>query len=113
MPRCFKGRNRERSRRLLRPGFYGARRLHCASLPQSGRGEEARAFLSIVRRNHRPARTIAWVRENVPTRPPSSSSCSSRDCGRLVWTNEEHLGRANRLECVDPVAVASPSRDVG
>ena len=50
----------------LRPGFQGAQRLHCASLAQSGRIEEARAFLSMLRQSHRPPLTIAWVRENVP-----------------------------------------------
>ena len=50
----------------LRPGFQGAQRLHCASLAQAGRIEEARALLSVIRRSHRPALTIAWVRENVP-----------------------------------------------
>ena len=54
----------------LRPGFQGAQRLYCASLAQSGRVEEARAFLSTVRRNHRPPLTIAWVRENVPYQTP-------------------------------------------
>ena len=54
----------------LRPGFQGAQRLHCASLAQSGRIEEARAFLSTVRRNHRPSLTIEWVRENVPYQTP-------------------------------------------
>ena len=55
----------------LRPGFQGALRLHCATLAQSGRIEEARAFLSILRRDHRPQLTIAWVRENVPYQTPS------------------------------------------
>jgi hypothetical protein len=32
---------------------------------------EARAFLSIVRRTHRPALTTAWVRENVPYQTPA------------------------------------------
>lgn len=50
----------------LRPGFQGAQRLHCASLAQSGRVEEACAFLSMIRQSHRPPLTIAWVRENVP-----------------------------------------------
>ena len=54
----------------LRPGFQGALRLHCATLAQSGRIEEARAFLSILRRDHRPQLTIAWVRENVPYQTP-------------------------------------------
>jgi tetratricopeptide (TPR) repeat protein len=54
----------------LRPGFQGAQRLHCASLAQSGRINEAREFLAAVRRNHRPPLTIAWVRENVPYQTP-------------------------------------------
>ena len=54
----------------LRPGFQGAQRLHCATLAHLGRVEEARAFLTIVRRNHRPPLTIAWVRENVPYQTP-------------------------------------------
>jgi TolB-like protein/Flp pilus assembly protein TadD len=54
----------------LRPGFQGAQRLHCASLAQAGRVEEARAFLSVLRRSHRPPLTIAWVRENVPYQTP-------------------------------------------
>ena len=54
----------------LRPGFQGAQRLHAASLAQSGCIGEARAFLSIVRRTHRPPLTIAWARENVPYQTP-------------------------------------------
>ena len=54
----------------LRPGFQGAQRLHCTTLAHLGRVEEARAFLTIVRRNHRPPLTIAWVRENVPYQTP-------------------------------------------
>jgi len=54
----------------LRPGFQGAQRLHCASLAQSGRLQEARAFLSTVRRTHRPPLTIDWVRNNVPYQTP-------------------------------------------
>ena len=50
----------------LRPGFQGAQRLHCSSLAHAGRIEEARAFLSTIRRKHHPPLTIAWVRENVP-----------------------------------------------
>lgn len=50
----------------LRPGFQGAQRLHCSSLAHAGRIEEARAFLSSIRRRHRPPLTIAWVRANVP-----------------------------------------------
>ena len=54
----------------LRPGFQGGQRLHCASLAQSGRVAEARTFLSIIRRTHRPPLTTAWVRENVPYQTP-------------------------------------------
>ena len=54
----------------LRPGFQGAQRLHCATLAQSGRIEDARAFLADLRRSHRPPLTIAWVRENVPYQTP-------------------------------------------
>ena len=50
----------------LRPGFQGAQRLHCSCLAHAGRIEEARAFLSTIRRKHHPPLTIAWVRENVP-----------------------------------------------
>src|SRR5436190_20996839 len=34
----------------LRPGFQGAQRMHCASLAQTGKIEEARKFLDLVRR---------------------------------------------------------------
>jgi TolB-like protein len=54
----------------LRPGFQGAQRLHCASLAQSGRIAEARAFLSAVRKTHRPPLTLDWVRSNVPYQTP-------------------------------------------
>jgi TolB-like protein len=54
----------------LRPGFQGAQRLHCASLAQSGRLEDARAFLSTIRQTHRPPLTIDWVRNNVPYQTP-------------------------------------------
>ena len=49
----------------LRPGFQGAQRLRCASLAQAGRLEEARAFLTMVRREQ-PDLSIDWVRANVP-----------------------------------------------
>jgi len=49
----------------LRPGFQGAQRLHCASLAQAGRLEEARAYLAVVRRDQ-PNLSIEWVRANVP-----------------------------------------------
>ena len=49
----------------LRPGFQGAHRLHCASLAQAGRIEEARAYLATVQRGQ-PQISLAWARENVP-----------------------------------------------
>jgi TolB-like protein/tetratricopeptide (TPR) repeat protein len=49
----------------LRPGFQGAQRLHCASLAQAGRLEEARTFLATVRREQ-PGLSLDWVRANVP-----------------------------------------------
>ena len=54
----------------LRPEFQGAQRLHAASLAQSGQVDEARKFLSSVRRTHRPPLTLAWARENVPYQTP-------------------------------------------
>ena len=54
----------------VRPAFQGAQRLHCASLAQAGKVDEARALLSIVRRSHHPPLTIAWIRENVPYQTP-------------------------------------------
>jgi TolB-like protein len=49
----------------LRPGFQGAQRLHSASLAQTGRLEEARSFLTMVRREQ-PLLSIGWVRSNIP-----------------------------------------------
>jgi TolB-like protein len=49
----------------LRPGFQGAQRLHCASLAQLGRVEEARRLLATVR-HEQPELSIDWVRANVP-----------------------------------------------
>ncbi|HEV7877187.1 winged helix-turn-helix domain-containing protein [Bradyrhizobium sp.] len=49
----------------LRPGFQGAQRLHCASLAQSGRTDEARAYLEIVKREQ-PQLSIEWIRGSVP-----------------------------------------------
>ena len=54
----------------IRPGFQGAQRLHCASLAQAGRIQEARAYLSTIRQTHRPPLTIEWVRNNVPYQTP-------------------------------------------
>lgn len=53
----------------LRPGFQGAQRLRCASLARSGRIEEARAFLALVRREQ-PLLSLDWVRRNVPYQTP-------------------------------------------
>ena len=49
----------------LRPGFQGAQRLRCASLAQTGRVDEARAFLATVRREQ-PQLSINWIRASVP-----------------------------------------------
>jgi tetratricopeptide (TPR) repeat protein len=49
----------------LRPGFQGAQRLHCASLAQTGRIEEARAYLEMVRREQ-PQLSIDWIKASVP-----------------------------------------------
>ena len=49
----------------LRPGFQGAQRLHCASLAQIGRIEEARAYLDVVRREQ-PQLSLEWIRGSVP-----------------------------------------------
>jgi tetratricopeptide (TPR) repeat protein len=54
----------------LRPGFQGAQRLHCASLAQAGRIQEARAYLATIHQTHRPILTIGWVRNNVPYQTP-------------------------------------------
>jgi TolB-like protein/DNA-binding winged helix-turn-helix (wHTH) protein/Flp pilus assembly protein TadD len=53
----------------LRPGFQGAHRLRCASLAQSGRTDEARALLAVVRRDQ-PQLSTAWIRANVPYQTP-------------------------------------------
>ncbi len=49
----------------LRQGFQGAQRLHCASLAKAGRLDDARRFLTTVRRDQ-PDLSLAWVRANVP-----------------------------------------------
>lgn len=54
----------------LRPGFQGGQRLRCASLAQSGRIDEARAMMAVVRRHHHPTLTIDWVRRYVPYQTP-------------------------------------------
>jgi TolB-like protein len=53
----------------LRPGFQGAQRLHCASLAQTGRIDEARAYLEIVKREQ-PQLTIDWIKASVPYQTP-------------------------------------------
>lgn len=53
----------------LRPGFQGAQRLRCAILAQTGRLDEARSQLAMVRRDQ-PHLTSAWIRTNVPYQTP-------------------------------------------
>jgi TolB-like protein len=53
----------------LRPGFQGAQRLHCASLAQTGRIDEARAYLDIVRREQ-PQLSLDWIKASVPYQTP-------------------------------------------
>jgi TolB-like protein len=49
----------------LRPGFQGAQRLRCASLAQTGRIDEARSFLAMIRREQLQL-SIDWIRASVP-----------------------------------------------
>ncbi len=53
----------------LRPGFQGAQRLRCASLAQAGLIDEARSYLSTVRREQ-PELSIEWIRASVPYQTP-------------------------------------------
>jgi len=53
----------------LRPGFHGAQRLHCASLAQTGRIEEARKHLATVRLEQ-PQLSLDWIRASVPYQTP-------------------------------------------
>ena len=53
----------------LRPGFQGAQRLHCASLAQTGRIDEARTYLEIVRREQ-PQLSVDWIKASVPYQTP-------------------------------------------
>jgi TolB-like protein/cytochrome c-type biogenesis protein CcmH/NrfG len=53
----------------LRPGFQGAQRLHCASLAQTGRIDEARAYLEMVRREQ-PQLSVDWIKASVPYQTP-------------------------------------------
>jgi TolB-like protein/tetratricopeptide (TPR) repeat protein len=52
-----------------RPGFHGGQRLRCASLAQSGRIDEAREFLKLVR-SEQPQLSIDWIRATVPYQTP-------------------------------------------
>ena len=52
-----------------RPGFQGAQRLRCASLAQTGRIDEARSFLAMIRREQ-PQLSIDWIRASVPYQTP-------------------------------------------
>jgi TolB-like protein len=54
----------------LRPGFQGAHRLHCASLAQAGRLDEARGLLATVQA-HQPQLSVAWIKANVPYQTPA------------------------------------------
>ncbi|HEV7599881.1 MAG TPA: winged helix-turn-helix domain-containing protein [Bradyrhizobium sp.] len=53
----------------LRPGFQGAQRLHCASLARTGRLDEARSFLAMIRREQ-PRLSIDWIKASVPYQTP-------------------------------------------
>jgi tetratricopeptide (TPR) repeat protein len=53
----------------LRPGFQGAQRLHCASLAQAGRIDEARSYLEVVRREQ-PQLSLDWIKASVPYQTP-------------------------------------------
>jgi tetratricopeptide (TPR) repeat protein len=53
----------------LRPGFYGAQRMRCASLAKAGLLDEARMLLATVRREQ-PKLSIDWIRANVPYQTP-------------------------------------------
>ena len=52
-----------------RPGFQGAQRMRCASLAQTGRIDEARSFLAMIRREQ-PQLSIDWIRASVPYQTP-------------------------------------------
>jgi TolB-like protein len=53
----------------LRPGFHGGQRLHCASLAQAGRIDEARAMMAKMRVDQ-PQISERWVKLNVPYQTP-------------------------------------------
>ena len=53
----------------VRPGFYGAHRLRCASLAQMGHVEEARSLLTRLR-TEQSQLSLAWIRANVPYQTP-------------------------------------------
>ena len=50
---------------LERPGFTAARRIHCASLAQAGRREQAKAAMAKLR-ELQPNISIAWIKQYVP-----------------------------------------------
>jgi hypothetical protein len=53
----------------VRPGFHGGQRLRCASLAQSGRIDEAREFLKLVR-GEQPQLSLDWIKASVPYQTP-------------------------------------------
>ena len=53
----------------LRPGFQGAQRMCCACLALCGRTAEARAHLTMVRRQQ-PHLSLGWIRASVPYQTP-------------------------------------------
>jgi DNA-binding winged helix-turn-helix (wHTH) protein/tetratricopeptide (TPR) repeat protein len=53
----------------LRPGFQGSRRMLCANLALAGRTAEARALLSLLRRDQ-PELSMSWLTANVPYQTP-------------------------------------------
>jgi TolB-like protein len=55
----------------LRPGFQGAQRMRCACLALCGRIAEARAHLTIVRRQQ-PHLSLGWIRASVPYQSPDT-----------------------------------------
>ena len=54
--------------RACGPGFQGAQRLHCASLAQSGRIDEARTLATVKR--EQPQISLEWISSNVPYQTP-------------------------------------------
>jgi TolB-like protein/Flp pilus assembly protein TadD len=50
---------------LERPGFTAACRIHCASLAQAGRTEQAKAAMAKLR-EFQPNISVAWIEQHVP-----------------------------------------------